>query len=72
MTIPLAFFLGIAIGGNDICNSMGTAYGCQAISMKQALILGVIFESLGALTLGANVSKTISGKILDINSFLKL
>ncbi|KRX10125.1 hypothetical protein PPERSA_08528 [Pseudocohnilembus persalinus] len=65
ISIPLAMFLGMAIGGNDICNSMGASYGSKTLTMRQAIILGCIFESLGAILLGKNVAKTIGTSIID-------
>lgn len=34
LTIPLAFFLGASIGGNDICNAMGTCFGSKTLTMR--------------------------------------
>ena len=42
-----AFLLGYSIGGNDICNSVGTSYGCNIISLRNALLFGSLFEFLG-------------------------
>ncbi|KRX05964.1 hypothetical protein PPERSA_01042 [Pseudocohnilembus persalinus] len=69
LSIPLTIFLGIAIGGNDICNSMGTSYGSNILTLKQVIILGVICESFGILTMGEQVAKTISSKVIDIKQF---
>ncbi|KRX05343.1 hypothetical protein PPERSA_00644 [Pseudocohnilembus persalinus] len=69
VSIPLAFILGIVNGGNNVCDSMGAPFGSGILSLRQALILGSICEFLGAVLLGGNVSKTISTKILNPNSF---
>lgn len=53
ITVPLGFFLGVAIGGNDICNAMGTSVGCKTLTIKQAIIIGIFFEMAGALLMGS-------------------
>jgi hypothetical protein len=46
-----AVVLSVANGGNDIANSMGVVTGASALSMRQALVLGGVFEFLGAITM---------------------
>ncbi len=53
------------IAANDIGNSMGTAVGSGALTMKKALIIGAIFEFCGALFLGGNVIKTVGSGIVS-------
>lgn len=60
-----AFLLGYSIGGNDICNSVGTSYGCNIISLRNALLLGSLFEILGGLAMGSGVAKTLTKDIID-------
>jgi phosphate/sulfate permease len=67
--ILLAFVLGLANGANDICNSVGTVYGAKVLSLKQVVIWGVIFEVVGALTMGLYVSKTISKGIITPSQY---
>jgi len=69
IAVFLAFILGVANGASDICNSAGTLFGAQVFSLKVVVILGIIFESFGALTMGALVSKTISRGILEPKEF---
>lgn len=52
------------IAANDIGNSMGTAVGSGALTMRRALIIGAIFEFLGAIFLGSNVIKTVGSGIV--------
>jgi phosphate/sulfate permease len=60
-----AALLSIGNGGNDIANSMGVLTGANALSVRQALVLGGIFEFLGAITMGQTVAKTISKGVID-------
>ena len=39
---------------------MGTSVGANALTLKKALVLGAVFEFLGAVTMGSSVAKTIS------------
>ncbi|MEO8402697.1 MAG: inorganic phosphate transporter, partial [Gammaproteobacteria bacterium] len=36
------------IGANDLANIMSTAMGSKAISVKQAMIIAIVFEIAGA------------------------
>jgi PiT family inorganic phosphate transporter len=53
------------IGANDLANIMSTAMGSRAISVKQALIIAIVFEIAGAFLGGNEVSQTIRGGIID-------
>jgi inorganic phosphate transporter, PiT family len=47
-----------AIGANDVGNIFGTSVGSGVLSLKSAVILGGVFEFLGAVTMGDRVSST--------------
>ena len=47
----IAFILAMSIGANDVANSMGTAVGSKAITIKQALIIAGILEFGGLIFL---------------------
>ena len=64
-----AFLLGYSIGGNDICNSVGTSYGCHIISLRNALIFGSLFEFLGGLAMGSGVAKTLTKDIITREAY---
>src|SRR5476649_1738883 len=57
------------IGANDLANIMSTAMGSRAISVRQALIIAVVFEIAGAFLGGNEVSDTIRGGIIDVGGF---
>ena len=64
-----AFLLGYSIGGNDICNSVGTSYGCQIITLRNALILGSVAELLGGLAMGSGVAETLTKDIITPDDY---
>lgn len=62
--VVTAVYMAFNIGANDIGNSMGTAVGSGALKMRQALLIGALFEFIGALFLGSNVIKTVGSGII--------
>jgi len=58
-----------SVGANDLANVMSTAIGSHAISVRQALVIAIIFEIAGALLGGTEVTATIRGGIIDLDGF---
>lgn len=52
------------IGANDVANSMATAVGAKAISIRQAIFIAALLNFLGAVLVGSHVVKTISKGII--------
>lgn len=71
--IALACVVGLwmtwGIGANDLANIMSTAMGSRAISVKQAMLIAIVFEIAGAFLGGNEVSDTIRGGIIDMHRF---
>lgn len=63
------FFMAWGIGANDVANAMGTSVGSKAITIKQAIIIAVIFEFAGAWLAGGEVTATIRQGIVDSHFF---
>ncbi len=72
--IVAACFIGLwmtwGIGANDLANIMSTAIGSKAISVKQSLIIAIIFEVAGAFLGGNEVSYTIQSGIINVSQFV--
>uniref|UniRef100_A0A7S3F1X3 Phosphate transporter n=1 Tax=Haptolina ericina TaxID=156174 RepID=A0A7S3F1X3_9EUKA len=66
---PAAFLLAFSNGANDIANSMGTIVGANAMTMRQALISGAVFEFVGAMAIGPFVAGSIAGGQLHTSVF---
>ena len=63
------FFMAWGIGANDVANAMGTSVGSRAITIRQAIIIAVIFEFAGAWLAGGEVTSTIRQGIVDAEAF---
>ena len=68
MAIVFGFFMAWGVGANDVANAMGTSVGARAITIKQAIIIAMIFEFAGAYLAGGEVTSTIRRGIIEVES----
>ncbi|MGV8842879.1 MAG: inorganic phosphate transporter [Pseudomonas sp.] len=59
------FFMAWGVGANDVANAMGTSVGSRALTIKQAVLVAMVFEFAGAYLAGGEVTETIKSGIVD-------
>jgi PiT family inorganic phosphate transporter len=65
------FIMAWGIGANDVANAMGTSVGSNALTIKQAIMIAMIFEFAGAYLAGGEVTKTVRKGIIDPSLFIQ-
>ncbi|MBH4062541.1 inorganic phosphate transporter [Pseudomonas aeruginosa] len=59
------FFMAWGAGANDVANAMGTSVGSRALTIRQAILVAMVFEFCGAYFAGGEVTETIRSGIVD-------
>jgi PiT family inorganic phosphate transporter len=59
------FYMAWNIGANDVANSMASAVGAKAITIRQAILIAGILNIVGATCIGAHVTNTIRKGIVS-------
>jgi PiT family inorganic phosphate transporter len=65
IAITLCFLMTWGVGANDLANVMSTTMGSKAVSVKQAMLIAVIFEFAGAFLGGTGVTETMRDGIIN-------
>ena len=65
----VGFVMAWGIGANDVANAMGTSVGAKAITLKQAILIAMVFEFAGAYLAGGEVTATIRKGIINSDYF---
>lgn len=68
MACFFGLFMAWGVGANDVANAMGTSVGSKAITIKQAILIAMIFEFAGAYLAGGEVTSTIRKGIIDADA----
>jgi len=65
MACVFGFFMAWGVGANDVANAMGTSVGSRALTLKQAIVIAILFEFAGAYLAGGAVTDTIRKGIIE-------
>lgn len=61
----VGFHMSWNIGANDVANSMASAVGAKAITLRQAIVIAGILVIIGAAFIGGHVTDTIRSGIIS-------
>ncbi|MCA1742737.1 MAG: inorganic phosphate transporter [Desulfonatronovibrio sp.] len=65
LSMAAGFFMAFSLGANDVANSMASAVGARAITVRQAVIIAGTLTFIGAVFLGSHVTATITRGIIN-------
>ncbi len=65
LAVSLCFMMTWGVGANDLANVMSTTMGSKAVTVRQAMVIAVIFEFAGAFFGGAGVTETMRDGIIN-------
>lgn len=65
IAIVLCFLMTWGVGANDLANVMSTTMGSKAVTVRQAIIIAIVFELAGAFLGGTGVTATMRDGIIN-------
>jgi sodium-dependent phosphate transporter len=64
-----AFVDAFTIGANDVANAFANAVGSGTLTYRQACMIACVFEFVGVVALGSEVTDTIKTKMVEVKYF---
>jgi PiT family inorganic phosphate transporter len=68
LSLFAGFMMAFNLGANDVANSMASAVGAKAITVRQAVFIAGVLNFAGAVFLGSHVTATVSKGIINASS----
>lgn len=65
VAIILCFLMTWGVGANDLANVMSTTMGSKAVTVRQAMLIAIVFEFAGAFLGGNGVTETMRDGIIN-------
>lgn len=65
VAVVLCFLMTWGVGANDLANVMSTTMGSKAVTVRQAMLIAVVFEFAGAFLGGNGVTETMRDGIIN-------
>lgn len=65
----VGLYMAANIGANDLANAMGTSVGSGALTLRQAVVISIVANLLGAVLAGGHVTNTISKGMISPELF---
>lgn len=65
----IGFVMSWGVGANDLANVMSTTMGSKAVTVRQAMLIAIIFELAGAILGSSDVSNTLRNGIINTAVF---
>jgi PiT family inorganic phosphate transporter len=65
LSLGAGFLMAFNLGANDVANSMASAVGARAITVRQAVLIAGVLNFVGAVFMGSHVTATVSKGIIN-------
>jgi PiT family inorganic phosphate transporter len=69
LAAAFGLFMAWGIGANDVANAMATSVGSKVLTIRKALLVAAVFEFLGSVLAGGEVTSTIRNGIVQPGVF---
>ena len=69
LAFVFGFVMAFGIGANDVANAFGSSVSAGSLSLGAAMVIAPIMEFLGAISIGAEVTKTVRSGIFDMDEY---
>ncbi|OGT22725.1 MAG: phosphate permease [Gammaproteobacteria bacterium RIFCSPHIGHO2_02_FULL_42_13] len=63
----IGFLMTWGVGANDLANILSTTIGSRSLTIRQVVIIAIIFETAGAFIGGVHVTNTIRSGIINVS-----